>query len=194
MHTSGFYLSGQVDISTKLNAKIRFPITGAVSGQIEEPLFSIINTLFSTIFGRRLGTLTDGTTQRSNANVGVSVDLNTNTISPFSSGTRDITLYSPAINLSITSRVRGTINGVRVNDGFVYAGPRYGTINREIFKTFKQTGTNYSIAELSNNVTFGTKTSLDGNDNTLLFCSSDLGRGIKTKLTMPSEITITTTP
>jgi hypothetical protein len=194
MHTSGFYLAGQVDISTKLNAKIRFPITGAVSGQIEEPLFSIINTLFSTIFGRRLGTLTDGTTQRSNANVGVSVDLNTNTISPFSSGTRDITLYSPAINLSITSRVRGTINGVRVNDGFVYAGPRYETINREIFRTFKQTGTNYSIAELSNNVTFGTKTSLDGNDNTLLFCSSDLGRGIKTKLTMPSEITITTTP
>ena len=194
MHTSGFYLSGQVDISTRLNAKIRFPITGAVSGQIEEPLFSIINTLFGTIFGRRLGTLTDGTTQRSNANVGVSVDLNTNTISPFSSGTRDVTLYSPTINLSVTSRVRGILNGVQVNNGFVYAGPRYGTINREAFRAFNQTGTNYSIAELSNNLTFGTKTSLDGNDNTLLFCSSDLGRGIKTKLTMPAKITITTTP
>jgi hypothetical protein len=38
------------------------------------------------------------------------------------------------------------------------------------------------------NVTFGTKTSLDNNDNTLLFSSTDLGRGIKTKLTMPSQI------
>jgi hypothetical protein len=194
MHTSGFYLTGQVNISTRLNAKIKFPITGAVSGEIDEPLFSIINTLFSTIFGRRLGTLTDGTTQRSDANIGVISDLNTDTISPFSSGTRDVTLYSPAINLSITSRVRGIINGITVNNGFVYAGPRYGTINREIFRTFTQTGTNYSIAELSNNVTFGTKTSLDGNDNTLLLCSSDLGRGIKTKLTMPAEITTTIIP
>jgi len=194
MHTSGFYLTGQVDISTRLNAKIRFPITGAVSGQIQEPLFSIINTLFGTIFGRRLGTLTDGTTKRADANVGFNADLNPNTIHPFTPGTRDVTLYSPAIGISLTSRVRGVINGITVNDGFVYAGPRYGTINREIFRTFTQTGTNYSIAELSNNVTFGTKTSLDGNDNTLLLCSSSLGRGIKTKLTMPAEITITTTP
>jgi hypothetical protein len=194
MHTSGFYLTGQVDILTRLNAKIRFPITGAVSGQIDEPLFSIINTLFGTIFGRRLGTLTDGTTKRADANVGVNFDLNPDTINPFASGTRDVTLYSPVIGISVTSRVRGTISGITVNDGFVYAGPRYGTINREIFRTFTQTGTNYSIAELSNNVTFGTKTSLDGNDNTLLFSSTELGRGIKTKLTMPAEITTTIIP
>ena len=62
------------------------------------------------------------------------------------------------------------------------------------FKTFSIAGTNYSFAELSNNVTFGTRTSLDGQDNTLLFVSTELGRFIKTKLTMPAEITITTTP
>jgi hypothetical protein len=194
MHTSGFYLTGQVNINSRLNVKVRFPIIGAVSLQSEEPLFSILNTLFSTIFGRRLGTIDDGTTLRANSQLGIKADLNTSTISPFSNTTRDITLKRAPIGISVESRVRGIINGTKVNNGFVYAGPRYGTINREIFKTFALSGTNYSIAELSNNVTFGTKTSLDGNDNTLLFSSSNLGRGIKTKLTMPSEITTITIP
>lgn len=194
MHTSGFYLTGQVNITSRLNAKVRFPIVGSVSLQSEEPLFSILNTLFLDIFGRRLGTVDDGTTLRANSQLGVGGDLDTSTVSPFSNTTRDITLKREPIGISVESRVRGTFNGIKVNNGFVYAGPRYGTINREIFRTFLQSGTNYSIAELSNNVTFGTKTSLDGNDNTFLFCSSDLGRGIKTKLTMPAEITTTTTP
>jgi hypothetical protein len=86
--------------------------------------------------------------------------------------------------------VRGIFNGVTISQGYGYAGPRYGTINREVFKSFSIAGTNHSIAELSNNVTFGTRTSLDGQDNTLLFCSTDLGRFIKTKLTMPAEISI----
>lgn len=194
MHTSGFYLTGQVNISTRLNAKVKFPIVGAISGQSEEPLFSILDTLFSTIFGRRLGTIDDGTTLRVNSNVGAAADLNTSTISPFSNTTRDVTLKRAPIGIILESRKRGVINGVKINNGFVYAGPRYGTINREIFKTFAIAGTNYSISELSNNVTFGTKTSFDGTDNTLLFSSSDLGRGIKTKLTMPAEITTSTIP
>ena len=194
MHTSGFYLTGQVNISTRLNAKVKFPIVGAISGQSEEPLFSILDTLFSTIFGRRLGTIDDGTTLRVNSNVGAAADLNTSTISPFSNTTRDVTLKRAPIGIILESRKRGVINGVKINNGFVYAGPRYGTINREIFKTFAIAGTNYSISELSNNVTFGTKTSFDGTDNTLLFSSNDLGRGIKTKLTMPAEITTSTIP
>lgn len=194
MHTSGFYLTGQVNITSRLNAKVRFPIVGSVSLQSEEPLFSILNTLFSTIFGRRLGTIDDGTTLRANSNIGAAADLNTSTISPFSNTTRDVTLKREPIGISVESRVRGIFNGTKVNNGFVYAGPRYGTINREIFKTFALSGTNYSIAELSNNVTFGTKTTFDGIDNTLLFSSSDLGRGIKTKLTMPAEITTSTIP
>jgi Leucine-rich repeat (LRR) protein len=94
------------------------------------------------------------------------------------------------IKIDYTSRVRGIFNSVTVSQGYGYAGPRYGTINREVFKTFSTAGTNYSISELSNNVTFGTRTSLDSQDNTLLFCSTELGRFIKTKLTMPAEIKI----
>ena len=189
MHTAGFYVTGQVDISSRINVGIKYPIIGSISSISDEPLFSIINTLFSTIIGRRLGTVDDGTSLRVNAIEAISVDLDTDTISPFSSGTRDVTLTRSSVGISLESRVRGVFNNIRVNNGFVYAGPRYGTINREIFRSFSRTGTNYSIAELSNNVTFGTKSSLDGLDNTLLLCSSDLGRGIKTKLTIPAEIT-----
>ena len=191
MHTSGFYFEGQVDIETRLNARITTPVSGAVSGLFEDPFFSIVNTLFSTIFGRRLGTVDDGTSLRANALIGTAADLNTSTISPFSSSTRDVTLSRAPINIQYLSRVRGTFNGITIAQGFGYAGPRYATINREALRTFSRTvDTNYSIAELGSNLTFGTRSSLDGQDNTFLFCSTELGRLVKTKLTIPCEIFI----
>jgi hypothetical protein len=194
MHTAGFYLANEVRIQSQINARIRFPIIGQVSGVSEQPIMSVLNTLFGTIFGRRLGTTTDGTTLRTNAKLGVPVDLNPATIEHFTPNTRDLTLFRPSIDLSIVSRVKGIFVNVSsfpitISQGYAYAGPRYGTINREALRTFvRQAGTNYSIAELNNNLTFGTRTSFDGQDNTLLFCSTQLGRVIKTKLTMPSEI------
>ena len=194
MHTAGFYLANEVRIQSQINARIRFPIIGKVSGVSEQPIMSVLNTLFGTIFGRRLGTTTDGTTLRTNAKLGVPVDLNPATIEHFTPNTRDLTLFRPSIDLSIVSRVKGIFVNVSsfpitISQGYAYAGPRYGTINREALRTFvRQAGTNYSIAELSNNFTFGTRTSFDGQDNTLLFCSTQLGRVIKTKLTIPSEI------
>ncbi len=194
MHTAGFYLANEVRIQSQINARIRFPIIGQESGVSEQPIMSVLNTLFGTIFGRRLGTTTDGTTLRTNAKLGVPVDLNPATIEHFTPNTRDLTLFRPSIDLFIVSRVKGIfVNAssfpITISQGYAYAGPRYGTINREALRTFvRQAGTNYSIAELSNNFTFGTKTSFDGQDNTLLFCSTQLGRVIKTKLTIPSEI------
>jgi hypothetical protein len=138
-----------------------------------------------------LGTNSDGTTLRINARAGVSSDLDTTTISQFSNTTRDLTLSRLPINIDYLSRPRGVFNNINVTQGFVYAGPRYGTINREILRTFvRQAGTNYSIATLTENSTFGTRTSLDGEDNTFAFTATDLGRLVKTKLTMPSEITV----
>ena len=190
MHTSGFYFEGQVNIETRLNARISAPVSGAISGVLEDPFLSIVNTLFTTIFGRRLGTIDDGTSLRANPLVGAAADFNTATVSPFNVSTRDLTL-SKTYNIKYLSRLRGIFNGVTIAQGFVYAGPRYGTINREALRTFvRQSGTNYSIAELNANVTFGTRSSLNGQDNTLLFCSTDLGRFIKTKLTIPSEVSI----
>jgi len=146
--------------------------------------------LFATIVGRRLGTVDDGTTLRANAKLGVPADFDTSTISPFSSTTRDVTLVRVPVKIDYLSRMRETFNGVTIATGFAYAGPRYGTINREALRTFKISGTNYSIAELSTNVTFGTRSSLNGTDNTLLFGSTDRGRMVKTKLTMPADIVL----
>ena len=195
MHTAGFYLAGQVNIESKISAQISTPLTGVSSGVVDAPLFGIINTLFSTVFARRLGTTSDGTTLRTNAQLGISADFNQSTVSNFDNTTRDVTLSRLPINIAYTSRPRGAFNSVNISQGFVYAGPRYGTINREVIRTFtRQSGTNYSFEELSKNVTFGTRSSLDGSDNTLAFTSNDLGRSMKTKLTMPAEVTIITIP
>jgi len=191
MHTSGFYFQGQVNIETRLNARITSPITGGVSGVIDEPFFAVVNTLFATIAGRRLGTIDDGTSLRATPLEVIAADFDSNTISPFSSSTRDVTLIRVPIKIDYLSRMKEIFNGVNIATGFAYAGPRYGTINREALKTFKISGTNYSIAELSKNVTFGTRSSLDGSDNTLLLGSTDRGRLVKTRLTMPAEISLT---
>jgi hypothetical protein len=190
MHTSGFYFIGQVNIETRLNARITTPIIGSVSGILDEPFYNIVDTLFTTTFGRRLGTVDDGTTLRLNSNLGVGVDLNSQTISSFSNTTRDVTLVRVPIKIDYLSRMREKFNGTTISQGFVYGGPRYQTINREVFKTFSISGTNYSFEEMSKNVTFGTKSIYDGADNTMFFSSTDKGRMIKTKLTMPAFIDI----
>ena len=190
IHTSGFYFIGQVEIDSRINARISVPITGAVSGIIDEPFYNVINTLFSTVFGRRLGTVDDGTSLRANPKLGVGVDFLTETISPFSSATRDVTLVRVPLKIDYLSRMRERFNGVTISSGFVYGGPRYQTINREVFKTFGISGTNYSFEEMSKNVTFGTKSSFDGLDNTFFFSSTNTGRMLKTKLTMPAFIDI----
>jgi uncharacterized membrane protein len=192
MHTAGFYFANRLNIESQLDLQVRAPVVGEISQISESPIFSILNTLFLTIFGRRLGTETDGTSVRANPSLGASGDLDTSTISPFLNTTRDVTFFNEGINLSLLSRVRGVFNGVTIAQGFSYAGPRYGTINREALRAFvRQADTHYTIAELSSNVTFGTRSSLDGQDNTFLFCSTDLGRLIKTKLTIPCEVFIT---
>ena len=193
MHTAGFYFAGQVNVELSANAKIKSPVIGEISGAVDDPIFSSLKYLFLTLLGRRLGTVDDGTSLRATPKVGTTeTPGDTPPIDHFPSNTRDVTLRRPAINIEYVSRKRRTINNNFVKIGHVYAGPRYGTINREALKAFKINGTNYSIFELSKNVTFGTKTALDGNDNTLLLCSNDDGRGIKTKLTIPCEFAIIT--
>src|SRR6056300_1740589 len=74
MHTGGFYFTGQVNIETTVSAQIQ-SITGINTGIDYDGIALIINTLFSTIFGRRLGTTTDGTTLRANPELGVDPDF-----------------------------------------------------------------------------------------------------------------------
>ena len=92
MHTAGFYFTGQVDITSQVNNQIR-SFTGVNSGLEFDPgIDLVINTLFSTIFGRRLGTVDDGTTLRGTPELGIDPDFTDSTSEHFTANTRDLTL------------------------------------------------------------------------------------------------------
>ena len=67
-HTCGFAVFGQVTIASLVNAKLTIPTGSEISGYVGDTetftpeLASTLTTLFTTVFGRRLGTTTDGTT------------------------------------------------------------------------------------------------------------------------------------
>ena len=193
MHTAGFYYAGQVNIANRVNARIRFPVKGIESGSVESPFLQVLNTLFSTVLGRRLGTVDDGTTLRVKPWEAGKPDFDTSTLTPFANTTRDITLKRNPILIDYTSRPRIQITGGdgsihTIKSGWAYAGPRFGTINREALSSFSGSGTNYSFAELSKAHIMGTRTVLDGTPGSLLMTSNFEGRKLKTNLTIPATI------
>lgn len=94
MHAAGFFFISTLNIQANLNMRIQSPVVGVTSGIAETPIFSILNSLFATIFGRRLGTQSDGTALRANAKLGVAADQNPATIEHFPPNTRDLTLFT----------------------------------------------------------------------------------------------------
>ena len=192
MHTAGFYFTGQVDLENRINLRIKSPVDGIFSGVSESPLFSILNTLFSTLFGRRLGTVDDGTTLRATANIPADVDLNPNTVEHFTANTRDLTLSRPTLEIDYTSRVRRTIDGVNITQGFAYAGPRFDTINKFANTAFgvNNSGSAITFKELESIKVQGTRSSLDGRGGIFLMTSNEIGRNLKTNFTLPAEIAI----
>ena len=125
MHTAGFYFTGQVNIESRISAQISQPVDGQISGISESPIFGVISQLFSTIFGRRLGTTDDGTTQRANALQGVDPDFDDSTSEHFTPNTRDVTLRRLyTILLSQRSTLYNiTSRGSTFLRGFAYGGP-----------------------------------------------------------------------
>ena len=130
MHTAGFYFTGQVDLVNRLSLKVRAPITGVISGAIDTPLFNVLNILFTTVFGRRLGTVDDGTTLRPNSHTEGYIDAGDDYKETFGTNQRDITLKREPIEIRYLSRKRAVIDGVRVNQGYAYAGPKFHTLNK----------------------------------------------------------------
>jgi hypothetical protein len=207
MHTAGFYFTGQVDIASQVNNQIR-SFTGVNSGLVFDPGADlVINTLFSTIFGRRLGTVDDGTTLRGSPMVGVDPDFNDSTTEHFTSNTRDLTLKR---SLSLKFRSGGnniTIRGSTNTYGYEYCGPTFNTLNRFGLSHFTGSGgravvsatggasdstvtTSISPLRIDNLADFrltGTyNTSLDGEIVQLGDIATDR---LKTNLALPTEIT-----
>ena len=127
MHSAGFYFTGQVNLQTQVSAQIQ-SITGVNTGIDYEGIALIINTLFSTIFGRRLGTTTDGTTLRPNAQLGIDPDFTDSTSDHFTPNTRDLTL-NQVVTIKIPSITKITVRGDELKYGYVYCGPRMKNIN-----------------------------------------------------------------
>ena len=193
MHTAGFYFTGQVDITSNIDARGRLPLVGAISGrtEVEIPLIAILNTLFSVIFGRRLGTIDDGTSLRAKPLEPGAIDLDHNTNEHFEANQRDVTLTRPGLDIDYLSRKRATIGGQFVKAGYAYAGPKWGTLNRYANTIFNTSigGTGHTFEQLNNLKVFGTRTSLDGQGGVFLMSSHPEGQKVKMALAFPSFLT-----
>ena len=190
MHTAGFYFTGQVNVSTRLNAQLVSPVRGSVSGVSDSPFMRLINTLFSTIFGRRLGTNTDGTTKRTNPLSSGAIDSDPTTHEHFSNNQRDVTLIREPIVIDYTSRVRRLISDgtttYNVKQGHAYAGPRYAFLNKNAQTIYNLAG--FNVQAFNDIKIIGTRTGLDGKSAVFLATSNEFGRQLKSNFTIPATI------
>jgi len=215
MHTAGFYFTGQVNIESRISAQISQPVEGIISGIEESPIFGVIGQLFSTIFGRRLGTTDDGTTQRANPELGVDPDFDDSTIEHFPQNTRDVTLRR---HMTVLLSQRSTLYNITSRGdsylrGFAYGGPTMKSLDMYTnpfsssnmysgTHTKAQTtaiagsinGSNNYISPMKmvnwaeHRVTGFSDTDIDGERFTLAEYAID---GMKQPITIPTEIIVT---
>jgi hypothetical protein len=196
MHTSGFYFTGQVDIESQIVVTAKGPVQGVTSGTIEAPLLSLVNTIFTTVFGRRLGTTSDGTTLSATPKVGGTIDVSNDYRDPFAANTRDVTATREDITIDYLSRPRNLIvdnAGVThdVRSGYAYAGPRLGSLNKyanTVFGTNNPNSYANTFQALSALRITGTKTALDGQQVPIfLLTSNEIGKTLKMNYAFPTE-------
>ena len=185
MHPAGFYFTGQVNIESRLNVKNRMPVIGRVSGISASPFIAILNTLFATVFGRRLGTEDDGTTLRANAQLGVADGSQAGVGgSPFASNTRDLTLKRTNIAFSFQFKPFYNFRTFNTNFGSVYAGPRLRSFDKYFQRSMSASSMVWGrVAELR---AIGTNTNADGS----LLQYGDLSTIAKTFITYPAEVLV----
>ena len=190
MHTSGFYFTGQVNVATQLDLSLKSPVIGSVSGIADSPFMRLINTLFSTIFGRRLGTNTDGTSKRANPQTSGQIDSDPLTHEHFSDNQRDVTLTRAPLEIDYLSRVRRIIpdstTNHNVRQGHAYAGPRYAFLDKNIQTIFD--GAGFTFQTFHDIKIIGTRTGLDGQPAIFIATSHPDGRNLKTNFTIPATI------
>ena len=140
VHPSGFYVTGQVNIATNLAGGVRQPVGSTISGGLfsgtsDSPIYMRLNTLFSTIFGRRTGvahsssfssgTQLDGLTKRTRAaaNAGYSPEVSTPfTSSHYAARQVDVNL-TPETKLELEQRNRNSFYDLRpviIQDNLIY--------------------------------------------------------------------------
>ena len=158
------------------------------------------------MFGRRLGTVDDSSSLRSNPQQDVSF---------YGTNTRAVTLRREPIGVRLNLRLRrkvGTgilpdLNSINISQGFAYCGPSFGSINKYANTAYGVTGnrsggingtTGITFAVLNDLKITGTRSSLDGTTALLKTITGnagggpnedDFGRMLKTNFTFPADIT-----
>ena len=191
IHPAGFNVFGEVSIRTSVSAQIKKGYT-LLNGFGEGDFVSLLEVIFGEKIGRRLGTTTDGTSVRANANRGIEL------ADSFTSNTRDVTLNTQK-TIKFPSLPTETIRGVTVRTGLAYSGPRIGTLQNVLYKTrtfshplydqsSDDTDTGITIGSLNKIVLTGTRnTSLNGQAVQLgEFVSNPK---MKTNFAIPAEVT-----
>ena len=139
VHPSGFYVTGEVNIATQLSAQIRQPVGSTISGGLftgtsDSPIYMRLNTLFTTVFGRRTGVALsssfggaqlDQLTKRTRAaaNAGYSPSVSTAfTSSHYDARGADVNL-TPETTLELQERNRNSFYDLRpviIQDNLIY--------------------------------------------------------------------------
>ena len=197
MHTSGFYFTGQVDIENRLNLRVK--VAEAINtGVIGEPIIAMMKLIFETVFGRRTGTVDDGTSLRSNS-------YQEKDLVSIATNQRDVTLTRAPIGVRLNLRLRRKVGtGVTINQGFAYCGPSFKSINRFANTAYGVTGnrsggingtTGNTFNRLNELKVTGTRSSLDGTTAIFNMISGnnadedDFGFMLKTNFAFPTDIT-----
>ena len=152
VHPSGFYVTGEVNIQTRLAGGVKQPVgatlsSGLFSGTADSPIYMRLNTLFSTIFSRRTGVgfkfmsnaaQLDGKTLVSStvAATGKPVEVHNDYRDTSTNTEKELNLY-PETTLDLERRSRTnfytnnsyTVRSTAVKNGYAYAGPRLNTLN-----------------------------------------------------------------
>ena len=149
VHPAGWNVFGEVSFASQVSAAIQVPAAGSVSGftgdteTFSPELASTFTNLFTTVFGRRLGTTTDSTA-RVNAGVGVAQP------SDLTSGERDVTLTS-AVHVQMKTNRGSHIFGPTLENVAKYAFAVHPTTTSEFIPNYPDpatrratTGNNFS--------------------------------------------------
>jgi len=159
VHPSGFYVTGEVNIQTRLSGGVKQPVgatlsQGLFSGTSDSPIYMRLNTLFNTIFHRRTGVgfkfmsnagQLDGKTLVSSAvaRTGKPVEVHNDYRDTSTNTEKELNLY-PETTLDLERRSRTnfytntsyTARDTAVKNGYAYAGPRLKTLNTFALSAF----------------------------------------------------------
>jgi len=129
VHPAGWNVFGEVSFASLVSATIQNPTAGSVGDYIGDNTFSpelasTFTNLFTTVFGRRLGTKSDGTTVVSAPTRGVPAGT------PLSTG-RDVTLESFVHVQMKTGRGSHTLGGtLDLLPKYAFTQPPIGSVSR----------------------------------------------------------------